>query len=67
MAVVCPFGFVERVAVAYGFVEGRVLLHAVDFVDLEAFLVEENVKYIVYVDCQLWTAPVVPVANVQLP
>lgn len=38
-----PGGLVERVYVADGFVEGRVALEAVRFVDLDAFLVEEEI------------------------
>jgi hypothetical protein len=38
-----PVGLVERVYVAHGFVEGCVALQAVDFVDFDAFLVEEEV------------------------
>jgi hypothetical protein len=39
-----PLGLVERVDVAHGFVQRRVVLHAVGLVDLEAFLVEEDVE-----------------------
>ncbi|KAH4293707.1 hypothetical protein HBH89_132580 [Parastagonospora nodorum] len=48
VAVACPVGLVERVYIADGFVQGRVLFHAVDFVDFEAFLVEEDVDDFVW-------------------
>jgi hypothetical protein len=48
MAVTCPVRLVERVDVADGFVEGSILFHAVDFVDFEALLVEEDVNYFIY-------------------
>ena len=37
-----PDVFFERVDVAYGFVKGRILFHAVDFVNLEAVFVEQH-------------------------
>lgn len=38
-----PFGLIEGVDVADGFVEGRVALEARVLVDFETFLVEEEV------------------------
>ena len=38
-----PDGLFERVDVAYGFVKGSILLHAVDLVDLKTVLVEKHV------------------------
>lgn len=43
VAVARPVGLVERVDVADGLMQGGVLFHAVDLVDFEAFLVEEDV------------------------